>query len=128
MLMRSERIPTVVLVDDDAALRNALSFRLELDGFAVEALRSGEELLARALPQAPVCLVLDQNLSGISGIDALTRLRERSVAIPALIITSHPKPSVRSAAVALDALIVEKPLMGDALVLEIKAALQRQAG
>lgn len=127
MLKRSERAPTIVLVDDDVALRTALTFVLELDGFTVEALRSGEELLDWPLPDAPACLVLDQNLPGVTGIDALAQLRARSVALPALLITSHPRPSVREAAARLGAIIVEKPLLTDALVSEIDAALGRQA-
>lgn len=117
------RIPTVVLVDDDAALRMALTFMLELDGFTVEALESGEALLDHALPTAPCCLVLDQNLDGMSGIEALSRLRARQVTLPALLITSHPTASMRSAAAALDAIIVEKPLLTDSLVSGIVAAL-----
>ncbi len=117
---------TVVLVDDDAALRTALTFMLELDGFKVEAFASGEELLAGALPPPPACLVLDHNLSGMTGLDTLLRLRARGVATPAVLITSHPSLVVRSTAALVDAVIVEKPLLSDALKLEIEAALVRQ--
>jgi len=117
---------TVVLVDDDAALRTALTFMLELDGFRVESFASGEELLAGALPHPPTCLVLDHNLSGMTGLDTLLQLRARGVATPAVLITSHPSLAVRSTAALVDAVIVEKPLLSDALKLEIEAALIRQ--
>lgn len=117
---------TVVLVDDDAALRTALTFMLELDGFKVEAFSSGEELLASALPQPPTCLVLDHNLSGMTGLDTLLRLRAQGVTTPAVLITSHPSLVVRSTAALIDTVIVEKPLLSDALKLEIEAALVRQ--
>jgi two-component system response regulator FixJ len=126
-LNRTERAPTVVLVDDDTALRTALTFMLELDGFTVEALSSGEALLECTLPAAPACLVLDYNLEGMSGLEALTRLRARDVSLPALLITSHPTASLRSTAAALDATIVEKPLLTDSLVSGIVAALDRQS-
>lgn len=113
----------VVLVDDDSALRLALIFILELDGFAVTALDSGEALLKATLPPAPVCLVLDQNMGGLTGLEALAALRAKNQQLPALLITSHPGPSVRDAAAALGAVIVEKPLLGDSLNAAINAAL-----
>ncbi len=123
----SNRPPNIVLVDDDIALRTALTFTLELDGFVVMALGSGEDLLNCTLPDAPACLVLDQNMGGLTGLDSLAQLRSRAIDLPALLITSHPRQSVRDAAAALGAVIVEKPLLGDALLSEIDAALKRQA-
>ncbi|MES2343222.1 MAG: response regulator [Pseudomonadota bacterium] len=114
-------------MDDDIALRTALTFTLELDGFVVMALGSGEDLLNCTLPDAPACLVLDQNMGGLTGLDSLAQLRSRAIDLPALLITSHPRQSVRDAAAALGAVIVEKPLLGDALLSEIDAALKRQA-
>lgn len=116
-------IRTVVLVDDDSALRLALTFMLELDGFAVTALESGEALLQAELPPAPVCLVLDQNLTGVTGLEALAVLRARRVQLPAVLITSHPRISTRETAEALGAVIVEKPLLGESLSAAINAAL-----
>ena len=127
MLTRSVPSATIVLVDDDAALRTALTFTLELDGFAVVGFASGEDLLAATLPDPPVCLVLDYHLPGMTGVDTLARLRARGVKTPALLITSHPNPSVRVTIAALDAVIVEKPLLSDALRVEIEAALGRGA-
>lgn len=115
--------PTVVLVDDDAALRTALKFSLEIEGFAVETCESGEDLLDWPLPTADACLVVDYNLTGINGLAALEELRSRKVTLPALLITSHPRLAVRLAAEAAQARIVEKPLLGDALVGEIRSAL-----
>ncbi|CAN5674865.1 hypothetical protein BH10PSE5_BH10PSE5_07460 [soil metagenome] len=96
---------------------------LELDGFVVTALESGEALLAAALPPPPVCLVLDQNMGGLTGLEALAALRAKNHRLPALLITSHPRASIRDAAAALGAVIVEKPLLGDSLSAAINAAL-----
>ena len=116
-------IRTVVLVDDDSALRLALTFMLELDGFAVTALESGEALLQADIPPPPVCLVLDQNLTGLTGLEALAVLRARMQHLPAVLITSHPRISTRETAAALGAVIVEKPLLGESLSAAINAAL-----
>ena len=114
----------VVIVDDDAAVRAALAFSLELEGFEVESCRSGEALLTHALPARGACLVIDERLPGISGLETLSRLRDRLVMLPALLMTSYPTPKLRAAAHAADVRILEKPLMGDILSLAIRATLQ----
>ncbi|HEX5379974.1 MAG TPA: response regulator [Phenylobacterium sp.] len=119
------RAPTIVLVDDDAALRMALTFSLELDGFEVVAFSSAEDMMDSLLPAPPSCLVLDHNLTGITGLEALRRLRARAVDLPALLMTSHPPTHLREAAGALGATVVEKPLFGDTLATQVHAALAR---
>lgn len=120
--------PRVVLVDDDVALRMSLEFSLDLEGFEVLALESGEALLlVQSLPVEGACLVLDQNLPGVTGVETLRQLRARGVTLPALLITSHPPPSVREAAKAHGARIVEKPLLGDALTAHIVQAIEQSA-
>jgi len=113
----------IVLVDDDAALRQALKFSLEIEGFEVETCETGEDLIAHGLPEADACLVLDYKLGGITGLDALETLRARGVALPAILITSNPKPGTRARAQRSGATIVEKPLLGDLLIAKIRAAL-----
>lgn len=114
--------PLVVVVDDDPAIRGSLTFSLELDGFDVEAFESGEALLMRQLPDRPTCLVLDQKLPGITGLEALRQLRARHVDAPAILITSHPQRAIMDAAAAAGVPIVEKPLLGDALLRDIHRA------
>lgn len=124
MLVPAPSRPRVLLVDDDAALRMSLEFSLDLEGFDVTALESGEALLLiSGLPERRACLVLDQNLPGVSGVDTLRQLRGRGVNLPALLITSNPPPAVREAARLAGARIVEKPLLGDALTAHIQQAL-----
>ncbi len=117
--------PTILLVDDDAALRAALTFSLQIEGFDVQTCESGEALLLRDLPAGPACMVLDYNLPGITGLDALVQLRQRQVDLPALIITSTPSLNVRERIRAAGASLVEKPLLGDGLLSGIREALGR---
>lgn len=115
--------PLVVVVDDDPAVRGSLTFSLELDGFDVESFDSGEALLSRPLADRPTCLVVDQMLPGITGLEALGELRARHVDAPAILITSHPKRNIVEAAALAGVPIVEKPLLGDALLRDIHRAL-----
>ena len=119
----SAQPPTLVLVDDDVALRSALKFALELDGYKVRTFASGEALLEADLPARNVCLVVDENLPGIGGLDSVGALRARSQDLPALLITSHPGPELRRRAGRMRVPIIEKPLIDDLLIRNIRWAL-----
>jgi FixJ family two-component response regulator len=119
--------PMIFVVDDDAAVRRALAFALELEGFDVETYESGEALLLRGAPDMRGCLVLDERLPGISGLETLRQLRARHIGLPALLVTSHPKAGFRAAAAAAGAPILEKPLLGETLAVAIRTALGEPA-
>jgi FixJ family two-component response regulator len=113
--------PVVVIVDDDPAIRNSLAFSLRTEGIAVLAYASGAELL-RDVP-ASSCLVIDYKLPEMNGLDLLAELRRRRIATPAILITTDPSAAVRERAAASGTALIEKPLLGDALFAEIRAAL-----
>lgn len=115
--------PTIYVVDDDDAVRRALAFALDLDGFDVETFESGEALLLRSPSDPTGCLVIDERLPGISGVETLRQLRARNVTLPAVLVTSHPKPAFRRAAALALAPIVEKPLEGETLIAAIQSVL-----
>lgn len=117
----SDLLHTIVLVDDDDALRAALQFALEIEGYGVESCRTGEQLLALDLP-AGGCLVIDEKLEGVDGLESLEELRRRGVTLPAIMITSYAGPRLRSRARRAGASVVEKPLLCDALVAQIRKA------
>ena len=120
--------PTVIVVDDDDGLRTALRYSLEIEGFNVVTCASGEGLLKLALPQTSACLVVDQVLPGLSGIDALEALRARQVDLPAIVITSSPDARLRARAVLADARLIEKPLLNDLLTRAIRSLLFPSSG
>lgn len=120
--------PTIHIVDDDDAVRRALAFALDLEGFQIETYESGEALLRREPPQPPGCLIIDERLPGASGLETLRELRARQVALPAVLVTSHPKPSFRAAAAAAGVPILEKPLESATLVEAIHAMLGMPTG
>lgn len=116
--------PKVYVVDDDLAVREALAFTLDLEGFSVETLESGEALLLRDLPRQDACIVIDERLPGVSGLEALRQLRARGVNLPAFLMTGTPRASIRQAAAGVHAPILEKPLQGETLVAAIYTAMQ----
>jgi two-component system response regulator FixJ len=111
----------VLLVDDDAALAEAVKFAMELEGFAVQTYPDGESLLnLKSFPKRG-CLVIDVKLPGVDGLELLRRLRARRVMLPAVLITTNPPPSLRIHAAAADVPIVEKPLLQDELIDAVRA-------
>ncbi len=110
----------VVLVDDDEGVRDALTFALGSAGLTVIAFADAETVLAADLPD-DACFVIDERLPGLSGLEIYLALRGRGVNRPTVFITSQPKPYLRKAAAASGVQIVEKPLMGDALLLAIRS-------
>lgn len=116
----------VVIVDDDEALLEALRFGFELEGFQVQSHCSAGTVHAEVLPKSNCCLVIDYKMPGLNGIDLLARLRDRGVELPTIIITSHARPDILTRCRALGASVVEKPLLGDGLLIEIRKALGLQ--
>ena len=114
--------PRVVLVINDEALRASLTFALETDGFAVEICESGEALLELEPSPDGACVVLDTRLSGISGLDALAGLRARGISASAVLLAALVGPGLRHAAAREGAVLVEKPLLGDAIAKAVRAA------
>jgi len=118
--------PTIIVVEDDAAVRQSIKFSLELEGFAVRTYADAEELLNETTLPPFGCLVIDYNLPALNGLEVLRQLRNRQVRLPPIVITSYPSRMVRERAAAAGASIVEKPLFNHALSDNIRAALEQQ--
>jgi len=80
---------SVAVVEDDAALREALLDLLQSVGLQVKTYGTAMELLAAVLPNGPSCLVLDVRLPGLSGLDLQARLVAANVRIPIIFMTGH---------------------------------------
>lgn len=115
---------TILVVDDDAALRSSLEFILGVEGYAVRAYASGRELLDDADLPICGCLVVDQRLPDIEGLQLIDVMRNRDASLPAILITTHPTIAMRRRAEAAKVPIVEKPLITGALFQRIGAAFR----
>jgi FixJ family two-component response regulator len=115
---------TVLIVDDDPAVRSSLQFCLEIEGFLVRTYASGSDLLnERSVPDSG-CLVIDYRLPSMNGLDLLTELRRRKIMLPAIVVTTEPSMSVREKTAAAGAVLIEKPLLNEALFDGIRAAMR----
>jgi FixJ family two-component response regulator len=84
-----EMKPTVVIVDDDAAIRESLGSLLRSVGLDVKAMASVPEFLRSGRPDNPTCLVLDVRLPGRSGLDFQRELSSANIRLPIVFITGH---------------------------------------
>ena len=93
--------PIIAVVDDDAAVRNSLKFSLEIDGFAICTYASAEEFLGSGNLDNFQCLVVDQDMPRMTGLELVTTLRAQGVKVPTLLISGRLTPAVtRQASVA----------------------------
>jgi FixJ family two-component response regulator len=123
---------SVIVVDDDADLREALGNLFRSVGLATSLFGSATELLQAKLPDGPCCIVLDIRLPGVSGLDFQNQLVKLGIHVPIVFMTGHGDipMSVRAMkAGAIDFLV--KPFrdqdMLDAVAIAIERDRQRRA-
>ena len=88
----------VAVVDDDEAVRRALSRLIRSLGFEAETYAGGEDFLASLPARRPDCVVLDLHMPRVSGFDVQSRLKDSGLGIPTIVITGHDSPETRARA------------------------------
>jgi len=120
--------PIVFVVEDDTAVRDALSSLIRSVGMRVEVFSSAREFLGAKMPEAPACLVLDVRLPGLSGMDLQQELTAANNLIPIIFITGHGDiPMSVRAMKAGAAEFLTKPFRDDDLLEAIRQAVARDA-
>jgi FixJ family two-component response regulator len=118
--------PTVFVIDDDAAIRDALQSLISSMKLHVELFGSAAEFLQRERPDVPSCLVLDVRLPGISGLDFQRKLTEANHSIPVIFITGHGDIPMSVRAMKAGAVeFLTKPFRDQDLLDAIHVALER---
>lgn len=91
---------TAVIVDDSSSVRLLMKSILKDSGFTVlQTAASGEEGIAAAARHSPALICLDVEMPGLSGLDALPRIREASPASKVVMVTGNPDKSFVDAAI-----------------------------
>ena len=127
-LMPPSRSPTVFVVDDDAAIRKAVSRLLRSAGIAVAVFASPMEFLARYHRDTPGCLVLDLAMPGFDGLRLQTTLRETGSTLPIIFLTGQGDVSKSVQAMKSGAFdFLTKPVNAKNLLPAIRAAIERDA-
>ena len=117
---------TIFLVDDDAAVRHALAVFLEACEYSVRTFLSAEAFLEEAEDAAEGVMLLDQRMTGMSGLELQAELARRGIDLPIIFITGHGDVQMSVKAVKAGAIdFLEKPFSDEDLIASIREAFLR---
>jgi two-component system, LuxR family, response regulator FixJ len=120
--------PTIFVVDDDAAVRDALKLLLRSVGQAVETFGSAQEFLDAYGEDRPGCLVLDIRMPGMSGLELQQKLNEKHSILPIIFITGHGDVPMAVEAMQAGAVdFIQKPFRDQDLIDRINQALEKDS-
>ncbi|HTW48772.1 MAG TPA: sigma-54 dependent transcriptional regulator [Acidobacteriaceae bacterium] len=121
-----ENAPRILIIDDEAAIRESLETLLALEGYLVDSAENGEAGLERIGEQPFDLVLLDLALPGRNGIEVLGSIRERHPSLPVIMITAYGTvgnvvDAIRGGAQNF----VQKPWDNEKLLADIRAAIAR---
>jgi two-component system response regulator FixJ len=114
----------IFIVDDDPAVRDALSVVFSLEGYHVTGFADGNSFLAAARTRPPTCIVLDVHMPGRSGLDILKELNAQNYEAPIFIISGQGDIPMAVDAIKNGALdFIEKPFDANTVVARVRDAI-----
>src|SRR5215471_12710235 len=115
---------TVLVVDDDADVRDSLRVLLESAGFQVRDFDSGRKALAEPALKDAGCLIADIRMPDMDGLALQEELAGRKIGLPVIIITGHGDVPLAVRAMKAGAVdFIEKPFDDELLLASVKSAL-----
>src|SRR5438477_10012867 len=87
--MMTEAIATVIVIDDDPAVRESIGGLLRSVGLQAKLFTSVDEFLKAGRPDGPACLVLDVRLPGRSGLDFQREIAAANILLPIIFVTGY---------------------------------------
>ena len=122
--MKQQNHNVIVVVEDDAGMRDSLEFLLESHGFEVAAFATSADMLGQLANLKAGCAILDIHLPGPDGIAVYERLAAQGRNPPAIFITGQVDDRIRADARRLKAVaLLEKPFTDEALLDAVDRAL-----
>jgi DNA-binding response OmpR family regulator len=119
-------MPTILVVDDEAPIAEAISYNLKKEGFDVATAADADECLARIEAAPPDLVLLDVMLPSGSGLDICRRLREERAGLPVLLLTARAAEDDRLSGFGAGADdYVVKPFSMRELMARVHALLRR---
>ena len=126
---RSDPAQRVYIIDDDDAVRDAMSMLLDADSIEHQCFASADEFLDYYDGSQRGCLVLDIRMHGLSGLELQAELKQLGSALPIIFMTGHGDVPMAVEAMRQGAIdFLRKPVSEEDLLERIKQALQEEAG
>ncbi|MEM9553367.1 MAG: sigma-54 dependent transcriptional regulator [Acidobacteriota bacterium] len=123
-MAKDEHPGTILVVDDEASIRNSLRMILEFEGYRVDEAATGSEALTRVAEGAPDAVVLDVKMPGMDGLEVLSAFRERGYDMPVLVVSGHGDVETAVEATRRGAFdFFEKPLERDRVLLGLRNSI-----
>lgn len=125
-MRRALPTPTVFVVDDQKAVREALGEMLSVFGFTVQTFASADDFLAALRGSELGCVVADVRMPGTDGIELTRELARRQIKLPVVLISGHADVMMAVAAIKAGAEdFIEKPVDDVQLVAAVNRGLSR---
>ncbi|MCB1478891.1 MAG: response regulator transcription factor [Rhodobiaceae bacterium] len=122
------KVPTIFIVDDDPAVRDALGVVFRMEGYEVVGFENGDDFLAAARNTPPSCVILDIHMPGRSGMEILKEVDAPNYPTPIFIISGRGDIPTAVSAIKLGAFdFIEKPFDADTVVARVSDALEKTA-
>jgi len=117
----------ILVIDDEAAIRDSLRMTLEYEGYEFLGAATGQEGLALAEREAPDLVLLDVKMPGMDGIEVLERLRNMNEALPVVVVSGHGTISTAVEATKKGAFdFIEKPFASERVLVSLRNALDHR--
>jgi two-component system, LuxR family, response regulator FixJ len=114
----------ICIIDDDEGVAASLTALLETFGFGVRSYGSGPEFLADSRHRTAACLIIDQHMPGMTGLDVVAYLQREGIRRPTILISARLDAQTTQRAAGLGVTgVVEKPFEADRLVHLIRTAI-----
>src|SRR5918993_2028838 len=114
----------ILVIDDEAGIRESLRMILEYEGYTCILAATGEEGLALARTEVPDLVFSDIKMPGLDGLEVLTRLKAHDESLPVVMISGHATVATAVEATKLGAMdFIEKPLSTERVLLTVRNAL-----
>lgn len=118
----------IVIVDDEASVRDALTEVFSMEGFRAVSFEDGPSFLSWASQGEPACVLIDVHMPRMSGVEVLTSLRQTGFEAPVFVISGQGDIPTAVNCVKLGALdFIEKPFDMETVIQRVREALAAAA-
>src|SRR6188472_1902129 len=116
----------VLVIDDEAAIRDSLKMTLEYEGYEFLGAATGQEGLALIERESPDLVLLDVKMPGMDGLEVLDRLRASNETLPVVVVSGHGTIRTAVEATKKGAFdFIEKPFASDRVLVSLRNALDQ---